>query len=452
MNGAIVDPISTLHSNILPYTAVLVGIGIALVAVFYMLSKFFENKKMEVWARQEAAQMALPFLLLIVLLLLEPLLAPMVHEIDPIRYGKLCGNAIVSDSMCHIVVGEAYLRSLTEETLDIQNNLLRMSFYLSLAKSMFSSAGQGVFAAAGVKITNTLVYAFTVPSLGMLRFVSGLVSTTMMVCGGFLALYRFLVFGFLPILTLGFLLRIVPASRQLGGLLIAIALASYYFFPFMLSVADAIYLSLPVAENNHYDTREYRISRFVPTGLDVYDFSGDFDDISNIFRDTPTGNPFESTLRDMDSTIGTVENRFTESGVDINSENVLTDPDSNSLVQATLKSMLVDVENTFSGKTITLALDMVSGAYTSLIMAAGFIFPNTAQGALTIDLTSRDGTQITKTHISPLVFVLVDELTNVWIFMGLVFYILAVAMIGAIKGLSPLLGGDVELAGLTRLI
>ncbi len=450
-----INPIETLHSNILPYTAILVGIGVALAAIFFMLSRFFENKKMEAWARQEIAQMALPFLLLIVLLLLEPLLiASMVHDVDPIRYEKLCGNAIVDDSMCHIVVGEAYLRSLTEETLDIQQNLLRMSFYLSLAKSMFSSAGQGVVAASGTKISNSLVYAFTVPALEMLKFVSGLLSTTMMVCGGFLALYRFLVFGFLPMLTLGFLLRIVPATRQLGGLFIAIALASYYFLPFMLSVADAIYLSLPVAENNKYsdDGKEFRISRFVPTDIDVYDFNGDVGKIDNIFRDTQTGNPFETALVNMDSGISTVNSEFASGGVDINKENVITDSSSNSLLQDVLNGMLSDAGKTLTGKTIAMAASMVAGAYTSLVMAAGFIFPNTAQAFLSFDFRTNDNTQITQTHISPLVFILVDELTNVWIFMGLVLYIVAVALIGAIKGLSPLLGGDVELAGLTRLI
>jgi hypothetical protein len=67
-------------------------------------------------------------------------------------------------------------------------------------------------------------------------------------------------------------------------------------------------------------------------------------------------------------------------------------------------------------------------------------------------MSSYDGSTITSTHISPLLFIFVDELTNVWIFSGLVLYIAAITLVGVIKTLSPLLGGDVEIAGLSRLI
>jgi|GEM_PF-4356888 len=446
------SPITSLHSNVLPFAGVLVGIGIVLVAVFYMLSKFLENKKMEAWAKTEAAQMMVPFLLLIVLFIMEPLIAPIVHDIDPIRYGKLCNGNVVPDNMCHVVVGEAYIRSLTEETLDIQQNMLRLSFYLSLFKSMFSSTGQGIFSAVGVKITNSLVYAFTTPSLGLLNFMSRLVATTMMVSGGFLVLYRFLIFGFLPIITLGFLLRIVPATRLLGGLLIALALASYYFLPLMLSVADSMYLSIPPAQNNNYDGKEFRISRFVPTGFTVYDFNGDTSNISDIFRGSVQGNPLETALEETDAARTTATGILNSNGIDVNDPNALSNPQSNSIVQETITSMLGDVNNIFSGKSMVMALDVLKGAYSSLVLATGFIFPNTAQGALSFDFTSVDNKQISRTYTSPMLFVLVDEITNVWVFIGLMLYIVVITLVGVIKTLSPLLGGDVEIAGLSKLI
>jgi hypothetical protein len=449
-------PITALHSNVLPYAGMLVGIGIALVAIFYMLSKFLENKKMEAWAKTEAAQMMLPFLLLIVLFIMEPLIAPIVHDIDPVRYNALCNGNVVPDNMCHVVVGEAYIRSLTEETLDIQQNLLRLSFYLSLFKSMFASTGQGIFSAVGVKITNSLVYAFTTPSLGLLNFLSRLVATTMMVSGGFLVLYRFLIFGFLPIITLGFLLRIVPATRLLGGLLIAIALASYYFLPVMLSVADSIYLNIPPAANNPPPGTgtgmQFRLSRFVPTGFDVYDFSGDVSDISNIFRNPTQGNPLETALEETDATRNIITSTLSNNGVDVNSPAALSSPQSNSLAQETITSMAGDVSNLFSGKSLSMAVGVLEGAYSSLVLATGVIFPNTAQGALSFDITSANNGQISHTYTSPLVFILVDEITNVWVFIGLMLYIVVITLVGVIKTLSPLLGGDVEIAGLSRLI
>jgi hypothetical protein len=458
-------PIATLHSNVLPYAGVLVGIGIALVAVFFMLSRFLENRRLEAWSKAEAAQMIVPFLLLIALFIMEPIIAPLVQDIDPIRYNSLCDGKVVPDNMCHVVVGEAYLRSITEETMDIQQNLLRLSFYLSLFKSMFASTGQGIFSAVGVKITNSLVYAFTVPSLGLLNFLSRLIATTMMVSGGFLVLYRFLIFGFLPLVTLGFLLRILPATRLLGGLLIAIALASYYFLPLMLSVADSIYLSIPPAENNpppgtSSDGMQFRISRFVPTGFDVYDFNGDTSDISSIFRNPAQGNPFETALEDTnaarDIATSAINSRLSSSTngqiTDISSPNALSDANSNSIVQETITSMLGDVNTLFSGKSLVMALDVLNGAYSSLVLATGFIFPNTAQGALSFDIGFADSSQISRTYTSPLVFILVDEITNVWVFIGLMLYMVAITLLGVIKTLSPLLGGDVEIAGLSRLI
>ena len=457
---SMIAPLTTLHSNVLIYASVLVGIGITLVAIAYMVSKFLENKKMEAWARTEAAQMMVPFLLLIVLFIMEPLIAPIVHDIDPDRYSALCGNnQVVPDNMCHVVVGEAYLRSLTEETLDIQQNMLRLSFYLSLFKSMFSSTGQGIFSAVGTKITNSLVYAFTTPSLGLLNFMSRLVATTMMVSGGFLVLYRFMIFGFLPIITVGFLLRIVPATRMLGGLLIALALASYYFLPVMLSVADSIYLSIPPAENNpppgtdSTGMQQFRISRFVPTGLDVYDFNGDpGQNISNIFRSTDQTNPLETKLKETSTVRDIATGIFQKKGIDISnpSSNALTGQ--KTVVQETVSSMLDDAKTLFSGKSLIMTVGIVEGVYSSLVLATGFIFPNTAGGALSFDFTFKDSTQITHTYTSPLVFILVDEITNVWVFIGLMLYIVIITLIGVIKTLSPLLGGDVEIAGLSRLI
>jgi hypothetical protein len=442
-----------LDQNILIYAGALVGIGACLLGIVYMLSKFFENKRMEAWAKTEAAYMMVPFLLLLILSIISPLLAPMVQDIDPIRYNALCDGKVVDGSKCHLVVGEAYLRSIFSESLDIEQNVLRLSFYFSIAKSMFSTSGSGIFAAAGVKITNSLVYAFTVPALGLLNFVSRLVTTTMVISGGFLVLYR-LVFSFVPLVTLGFLLRIIPATRMLGGLLIAVALASYFFLPMMLCVADSIYLNIPPAPNNNLDGREYRLSRFVPVNIDVYDFGGGKNDISMLFREKSAGNPLSDAMAQMD----TVRNDITQ-GINSNSQlgglssrDLLTNPSSKSAVGEVLDSMLNDVTKTFSLHTAQMLVQMLEGAYTSAVLAAGIIFPNTAQGALSITMSSYDGSTITSTHISPLLFIFVDELTNVWIFSGLVLYIAAITLVGVIKTLSPLLGGDVEIAGLSRLI
>jgi len=438
-------PYSELNSQFVQYGGAIVGIGVALIAIFFILGKFFDNKKMQEWSKMEVLQMVTPFLLLLVLFTLVPLLNPLIQDMDPVRYSSICDIPNNPDQSinegCHAAIGEMFLDDILQETIDIQRNILRMGFFVSLPKSIFSMpAGGGVIGSTGTIVFNSIVYVFTNTSMNILIGFSKFLTTTMMVSGGFLMLYRFLIFSFVPLLTLGLMLRILPATRPLGGLLMSIAIVSYFFMPMMLVVSDSIYMSITPNDNN------MRISKFAPMSLKFYDFKGNSLNLGEVGKAEDPNNPspaysFDDALAAANEHEAIVLDEMGRGGIDFNRpETVNSNSVANFLEDFFTGDILLQGTKTVGG--------VLLGMANSMRLMAGFIFPSMAQ----ISFFYLQNGAVANTNISPLIFILVDEMTNVWIFIGLMLYISAISVIAVIKTLSPFLGGDVEIAGLTKLI
>jgi hypothetical protein len=433
-----------LNRQFVMYGGAVVGIGIALIAISFILGKFFDNRKMQEWAKAEVLQMVTPFLLMLVLFTLVPLLNPLIQDMDPLRFAEICNNQDYPqydiNEGCHAAIGGAFLNSITQESIDIQRNIMRLGFFISLPKSIFSMpAGGGVIGSTGSIVFNSMIFIFTNTSMDILLNMSRFLTTTIMVSGGFSMVYRFLVFSFVPLLTLGLLLRIIPVTRPLGGLLMSIAIVSYFFMPMMLVFADSIYMNIAPDGNNG----GMRISKFAPMNYDFYDFNGTGMNLGEVGKANDPNNPspaydFSTALADANAREKDVQTEMSKKNIDFNNP----DP----------KSVNSFIEDIFNGNTFLKGLKVVGGIVVgmanSIRLMAGFIFPTVAQ----MSIFYLGNGEVAESYISPLVFILVDEMTNVWIFIGLMLYISAISVIAVIKTLSPFLGGDVEIAGLTKLI
>ncbi|MCX6774021.1 MAG: hypothetical protein NTY68_03445 [Candidatus Micrarchaeota archaeon] len=437
-------PYAELNRQFVMYGGAVVGIGIALIAISFILGKFFDNRKMQEWAKAEVLQMVTPFLLMLVLFMLVPLLNPLIDDMDHLRYAEICNNPDYPEHNinegCHAAIGGAFLNSITQESVDIQRNIMRLGFFISLPKSVFSMpAGGGMIGATGSIVFNSLIFIFTNTSMDILLNMSRFLTTTIMVSGGFLMVYRFLVFSFVPVLTLGLLLRIIPVTRPLGGLLMSIAIVSYLFMPMMLVFADSIYMNIVPDENNG----GMRISKFAPTNFDFYDFNGTGLKLGEVGKANDPNNPgpaydFSKALEDANAREADVISEMGQKGIDFENPN-----------NVTVSSFIADIFNTNTFlKGLKVGGGMAVGMANSVRLMSGFIFPTVSQ----MSIFYLGNGEVAHSYISPLVFILVDEMTNVWIFIGLMLYISAISVIAVIKTLSPFLGGDVEIAGLTKLI
>jgi len=205
------------------------------------------------------------------------------------------------------------------------------------------------------------------------------------------------------LLLLGIMLRFLPPVKTLGGTLIAISLALYYIFPL-------VYVTLYAHYEKAYTGQD---------GLKI----GKINIFSSLLPAYGLPNIFP------------VDNALTEL------ENI---PDPDSVDNNTLESMLkkaAEIGNSF----INLFLVLLQALGIIIIFTNAIIqIAVNPLGLMAV---------VTGQNINPeFVNILLDIITEFILILFVGVYIGLISMIAFVKNISPLLGGDIEIAGITRFL
>ncbi len=403
------------------------ALSVVLISLAYMVGWAFGLDKLKGWAKHEIGEVIACVLILVLIkafaVSADQTVDVLVKWIDPLGYQTLCGVQGTAPHgyqgmPCHMRVATNFVLSIFYETasffkaIGIAYSLVSyiatfsITFHLNGIGVVLASVGVPTsfgFGGARVKVDfYSYVFSYLTKLLIILRFEE--------------IILRFIVFALFPVLLpLGIALRGFFLTRRLGGLLIAIALALYYVFPMFFVFGDAVY----------YDVITYH--NLAPSSINPQEGK-------NAIAPVVLINHFNIPMVDISSraTAVNVQHPMAVSREILNTQGLSADvcsglaewwkkaenPNSNA---PWLENEVTDTDKVLNAHFTKFMEEYVGDMD---LLPSGF-----KQNLYALDIVAR------------------------LMFFTLTFSFLAViGTIATIKTLSPMLGGDTELAGLTRLI
>ncbi|MFH2106123.1 MAG: hypothetical protein ABII22_02600 [Candidatus Micrarchaeota archaeon] len=237
---------STLWSSAIPIAALLMIIGVILVALVYMLSGIFQDDKMKVWARMELFEIIYSAIILCMAVFavgladevarcvsLDPNLSPTSRALcdnpdDP--FGTSTTSVYNGIPYCHMRMAISYTDTIFAETNKFALLLYGSYIYTSTFADMAINV-EFVFEKAGFMTFNPLRGLFTIGN-DMRSFLFDTLIKLMLVTKFQEILLVFTAKVLFPLLfIIGAVLRTFAFTRRLGGLLMALALALFFIYP-----------------------------------------------------------------------------------------------------------------------------------------------------------------------------------------------------------------------------
>ncbi len=380
--------------------------SVAVVALAYMAGKALSDEKLEAFAKSELSQIF--FSVVIVLLFFFAIegtnmgadkYARIIGNFSNVQIpgttpGNVCSNYA---EPCQVSLAQAYLESMFGKEKDMAAKLIYLNSKFLLLSDL----------TLGLRVTVTPWGDMGIKPFGALgtlteglNFAIDLLYKLMVVTRMQQYFIDLAWQGIFPIfLVLGFLLRNFFATRKIGGLFLAIAAAVYFAFPFMYALSGYILY------NATGHTNDPRL--FDPVNTDFVNPFGNSGDtekmpgVTDIFD--VNGNPINPTSIDFgfnDNSVKTPQERFQD----------------------------------YSGL-IGGIWEAINGIFLQAPRAMMALFENDRKSAWYL---GEGG--------------IFDFIAKMMLFTVFMPFIALMATLSTVKVLSPLLGGDVEIAGLTRLI
>jgi hypothetical protein len=299
---------------------------------------------------------------------------------------------------CYIRGAKHYLDTLYTEGKDFSYELLTMSIWFSFFQGIGISSDFHDHASGTISLS-PIGGAFTVP-LGVYTYMFEFASKALIMIRFQQFFLYFITTALYPVLTiLGLILRISPLTRRLGGLLMAIGISLFFVFPMFYVMGGMVLenirlqqadMNAPVIGTLNFDSEAF-YSRLNLAATDQADYEALLNDPN-----------FKYNSQLLQDKVGGLNYCASSTDSDISMLQMIAD---------TVKTLIYSID--FTGLIIS------NDAYLDSLVGPGGV----------IDATAR------------------------LVFFSMFFTLLSVfATVGAIKGLSPLLGGDTEIAGLTHLI
>ena len=389
------------------------AIGVMLISLAYMLGKLLQKEDWIAWAKTEIVELIVVSIIPFSVAFLSLIASQVVSQIDYKGSTIYCQGNIPE---CHIVVAGSYFENMLREVLTLYQGLVK----LTLIPKMLEGASVELTHRATITESAGNVFAMLTPFNIIVRKFCDFLRISAAIVAFQYFFVALIVQIFPHLLFLGLVLRVLPFTRKLGGLILAIALVFYYFYPVLVSLLDAVYWQLP----KNPDT-EGRINRLSLAGIKVkVPVKGPGGDI--IYQDIDIS---KVTSKNIDYTeFGKKEKEVREEAKKVSNAGSKAWEFFKKNVLGWLKNMVVGfmawVWNVIKFGTVTLALVMG----TPLISASTFLWgPPFLDGVMSM-------------------------IADVVVMNVLMAWIILIACIGAVKSLSPVLGGDTEIGGLSHLI
>lgn len=392
-------------------------IAVAFAVLVYMLGHFLSSERMIAFGKLEIAEAIYSAALLVAVMAIlataTDAAGAVIQAVYPSNLGpQICGptfDAYFHDAghqfPCHMRVASYYLATLYTEGKLFNYELLSTHMWYSLFQNVGLSADFHEHSSGSIQYS-PLGSIFSIPSsVYSYMFEIGMKSMVIIRFQQFL-LY-FINYSLYPVLVvLGLLLRTFPFSRRLGGLLMAIGISLFFVFPLFYVMGGIVFQN--IADRSPVAGEPGRGDVITATSFDPADFYSKTgfleEDDGLIGSGVPGENAGELTDEYLMANLYPANVNYCypeETGI----------PDGIGMLVDWVKEFFYAVD--FTGMIIS------NDDYVHSLIGPGGV----------IDATAR------------------------FVFFSMFFGILSVfSTLGAIRGLSPLLGGDIELAGLTHLI
>jgi hypothetical protein len=435
---------ATFNDTFMTYSALAGGIiasALGVAAIIYMVGSMLAQDKLKAWAKIEVVEIAYSaFLLGIALsavLLLNDLAGAYSAAVDPMGANVLCTastpvvfnyfsfegkpvdemNAVANyaEVPCHMRLAKNFFSSLFYEQAYLVKNVGVFLSWQTLLSSLgidFSYTGNTRFLGGGG--INLAFFSFLNSNNNGLNFIFENGVKMLIVIRFQEVLLNVITTAIFPFtLATGLVLRCFSATRKLGGLLIAMAFMLFYVYPMFYVFGDGVYNYLYLRETGMTPSAGTPRHALVDIPMDL----AQFEDANPRAPETlaPLEPPQEDPAVNTDVDILAVEQAL----------GTLSDPGLCERIEAGTQSGQVLGE----GGTKTL-----SGEWLSRKMTAGM---NHVEG-VTNGYASIDRG--------------IDALAKITFFTMFFSVFALYSTIAGIKSLSPMLGGDTEIAGLTHLI
>lgn len=226
-----------------------------LLAIGYMASVLTANDQLKAWVKKEVGQLFFSLLIVIFTVALVGSVDYWLKGLSGIsldqRWGAYVNNAVCCDGSsgpcmglvkkrpCHIELASDYLQLLYETArLNAESILSNYWFY-----GFLSNTSMTIFFIADDRnpIASFSLFAGLSMLANLYSILFDLIMKTMMLIRAQQVFFDLLWYALFPVfLSVGLVLRILYFTRKLGGLLIALALSAYIVLPMMYVVSDAI--------------------------------------------------------------------------------------------------------------------------------------------------------------------------------------------------------------------
>ncbi len=452
--------VSASFSVVLGYASFGLGISIFIIALAYMAGRLLGNERYLAFAKNLLIDTILVMAILFSYTFFEPIIENLVSSINPQGYGvcikykslpasdlELFQDPIPASMPCYMGSSIAYLDSLFFE---IKYMFLQMTV-IQTANGLIETVHinnprneiRSDFSTTGVPIFGGLARVTTIILKSMASFLTN--AALFVFFQKYLLLFFYYAGPF--IFGLGLFLRFFPISRKVGGLLMAIYLAIIFVFPLVYNLFYILYLSNDPVKATNSETRLVRVKFSILEDKSIYNGL-------NLKSPIEIANEVEESIKkgtfgeELDNDMNTLyeeslkDQKKAEQDLGIN-------PNTNS--GSFISSIPDYLWKIFSDSVNILdSLKSIWRFIQTMLLVVGrvhvvmFFQTDLLYGGV-LGLRGRD-------MGFSLLDMMLEDTAHIVFYTYLSSFIAALATIAAIKDLSPLLGGDIEIAGLTHFV
>ncbi len=442
------NPLGTgLFNELGGVVAAVLMLGVVMVALVYMVGSFLMNDKVKGWAKAEAVELFYSGVILALIVSLvamgDSVASSFAYEFDGYSANMVCNGDIPAFNTfiithpdgstepvdpgyamlpCHIRIAKNFLASIFYETAGFVKAVgVTHSWYTFLSSFSFDFTPVGTTTFFSGAMFNHSIFGFLNAKNNALSFLfdNGIKVLTLVRFQE--VLMNFIGTALFPVLlSVGLVLRTFTLTRKLGGLLMAIALCIYFIYPSFYMMGDAVYNSVKLAQNYPPGTQEKDKTALAAIFLDFSAMPPKLnnqvswaDEQANIGVNTDA----TKVSRDFMAQLGLL----TATDTCDKTLDQLNSPPANGFLDK-FKS-----ENTLLGTWLAEAFNKG----TPSIPVLGSVYGTGSFGSILVGI---------------------DVLAKAVFFSAFFSFLSIFATIAGIKTLSPMLGGDTEIAGLTHLI
>lgn len=471
--------------NTINYLGPVLGIAIAIITSLYFSGHILRNEKMKEKALSMLWDVIIFFAVLI--FLTDQLLyiaSSIAKDLNQKGYNAYCLSiagtpGIDIDKHCHILIARGYLNTLVSEGFSFFESIFASYRVTKIAESIqIVSKSENV---DRTKIIGKTASAYNY----VIEVYMGYMQTVIIVSLMQLYFFDFFVKTFPLFFSLGIILRAMPLTKKIGGLLIAISLCTFIFMPLIISIVDIYYENIPQSLYSGFRLNRAHNPALGLGAIVEFDFvdptTGNVipsSQISNIVQ-TPIVNQPPSSVSPINpstypnplispTTITNIySNAITTSSttpptapttVNINPPSPTIGQQVGDNIWAFIKlfsfiSAVVPTFGVYTGQIVAKYIGSAVGMYAGgpLGSVLGGVIGTLIAGG-TGALVS-GGLIVSGFHIVTItMFSIAEVMSNFIVFSGMFAYITLISTIGAIKALSEFLGGEIEIAGLTSFL